>query len=346
MLPRVVSRRAALRRPLLLRRVLPGPVVLRRARSGSILPRWLLPAGLAAILSTLLAAGCGLGAGPAPSAVQLVVTRDFGAHVLRRADAPNVRGQETAMSLLMRNDAVTTRYDGGFVQGIDGLSGGEEGGQPTDWFYYVNGVEARKGAAATNVGPGDHIWWDRHAWSETDNIPAVVGSFPEPFLNGIGGKRLPVRVECAVVAGYSCRTVTARLRALAVPAAIAALGTGGAPETLRVMVAPWTAVRGDPTAQAIERGPRASGVYARFAANGRALALLDQKGRPVQTLAGGAGLIAATRHAEDAPIWVVTGTDAAGVNLAARAFEQATLQGRFAVALTSTGALAVPVAGR
>ena len=39
-------------------------------------------------------------------------------------------------------------------------------------------------------------------------MPAVVGSFPEPFLNGIGGKRLPVRVECTDVAGSACRTVT------------------------------------------------------------------------------------------------------------------------------------------
>jgi hypothetical protein len=180
----------------------------------------------------------------------------------------------------------------------------------------------------------------------TDEIPAVVGSFPEPFLNGIDGKRLPVRVECAVVAGSACRTVTDRLRALDVPAAIAAMGTGGAPQTLRVIVAPWTAVRGDPTLQAIERGPRASGVYARFAADGRTLTLLDQDGRAAQTLAAGAGLIAATRHAEDAPVWIVTGTDAAGVNLAARAFERYTLQDRFAVALTPTGALAVPEAGR
>ena len=68
---------------------------------------------------------------------------------------------------------------------------------------------------------------------------AVVGAFPEPFLNGIEGKRLPVRVECATVSGNACSTVTAALRELAVPAAIAAIGSGGAPETLRVMVGPW-----------------------------------------------------------------------------------------------------------
>src|SRR5207237_1404449 len=108
---------------------------------------------------------------------------------------------------------------GGFVQSIVGVAGGREDGRPVDWFYYVNGREAPQGAASTNVNPGDYIWWDRHDWSQTDHIPAVVGSFPEPFLNGIAGKRLPVRIECAVVAGRPCRTVTSRLRAEGVPAA-------------------------------------------------------------------------------------------------------------------------------
>ncbi|HEY2217208.1 MAG TPA: DUF4430 domain-containing protein, partial [Solirubrobacteraceae bacterium] len=156
--------------------------------------------------------GCGLGAGKAPGGVQLLVTRDFGTSTVRSWSAPQVRGQETAMSLLTRNAKVATRFGGGFVQSIDGLAGGREGGQPVDWFYYVNGVEAAKGAAGTNVHPGDHVWWDRHDWSQTDDVPAVVGSFPEPFLNGLEGKRLPVRVECASAAQQACVVVTKELR--------------------------------------------------------------------------------------------------------------------------------------
>jgi len=298
------------------------------------------------VVSALALSGCGLGAGPAPSAVHLTVTREFGAVVMRSFGAPRVQGQETVISLLMRNATVSTRYSGGFVQSIDGLSGGHEGGQPVDWFYYVNGVEAPEGAAATNVHPGDHIWWDHHDWSQTDDVPAVVGSFPEPFLNGLNGERLPVRVECADVAGYACRTVTARLRAAGVPAAIAALGSGGgASQTLRVAVAPWTAVEGDPSVRGIEHGPSASGVYARFSADGSTLTLLDQNGRATRTLGAGAGLIAATRSGEEAPVWVVTGTEAAGVNAAAGAFDQKALANRFALAATSTGTFALPQAG-
>ena len=299
----------------------------------------LVAAGLAAIV----AAGCGLGAGAAPSAVQLTVTRDFGTRVLSPRGAPRVQGQETVMSLLLRNDAVTTRYGGGFVESIDGLAGGQEAGRPVDWFYYVNGVEASKGAAATNVNPGDHIWWDRHDWSQTDDVPAVVGSFPEPFLNGIGGKRLPVRVECAAVQGDPCRTVTARLRAPGVPAAIAAIGSGGGPDTLRILVGIWTTLDRDAAAREIGRGPRASGVYARFSADGKTLTLLDQDGRVARTLTAGAGLLAATRQGEEAPVWVVTGTDAAGLELAARSLQEGALQSRFALAVSAQGAIPVPV---
>lgn len=282
-------------------------------------------------------AGCGLGAGPAPTAVNLTVTRDFGAHAVHSRSAPQVRGQETVMSLLMRNTTVATRYGGGFVESVDGFSGGAAGGQPLDWFYYVNGMQAPQGAAATNVHPGDHIWWDLHDWSQTDSVPAVVGSFPEPFLNGVAGKRLPVRVECASLSSAPCHTVSSRLRAFGVPAALAAIGPGDEPQTLRVLVGPWTTVSGEPGVHKIESGPRASGVYARFSATGGTLTLLNEQGAVARTLTAGAGLIAATRYAEAAPVWVVTGTDNAGVQLAAHAFDQATLARRFALALAPGG---------
>jgi hypothetical protein len=291
----------------------------------------------ACALLTLLLASCGFGAGRAPGAIQLDVTREFGFASVGKAGPPRVRGQETVMSLLMRNHTVKTRYGGGFVQSIDGHAGGTQNGDPLDWFYYVNGVEGAKGSADTTVHRGDRVWWDLHDWSQTADIPAVVGSFPEPFLHGIAGKRLPVRVECVELTGPPCETVVGRLRAAGVPAAIAAIGPGDEPSTLRVLVGPWAAVRATPATQAIERGPRASGVYARFAADGKTLTLLDARGRVTRTLSAGAGLVAATRYAESAPTWVVTGVDSPGVALAARAFSAASLRHHFALALEPSG---------
>jgi hypothetical protein len=294
------------------------------------------------VLGAVALAGCGLGAGPTPSAVTLVVTSGFGARELRAANPLKVRGQETAMSLLQRNYPVATSDGGGFVESVGGLSAGQEAGQPVDWFYYVNGVEATKGADATNVHSGDRIWWDRHDWSQTEVVPAVVGSFPEPFLNGIEGKRLPVRVECAALASDACRTVTARLRASAITVSATTIARSGAPRALRVLVAPWAAIASDPGAQSLEHGPRASGVYARFSGGGRQLTLLDQTGASVRALNSRAGLIAATRLAHDPPLWLVTGTDGEGVELAARAFDERTLEDRFAVAVGPSGAIALP----
>jgi hypothetical protein len=298
---------------------------------------------VAALAAAGLLAGCGLGAGPAPTGVQLTVTREFGAAALRQSSAPHVQGSETVMSLLMRNNAVATRYSGGFVQSIDGYSGGQSGGQPSDWFYYVNGVQAPRGAAETVVHPGDRVWWDLHNWSQTQEVPAVVGSFPAPFVAGIEGKRLPVRVECAQVQSEPCRTVRSRLRALAIPAAVSTVLPGEEPDTLRVLVGAWPALELDPAALGIQRGPAVSGVYARPSAGGAQLTLLDANGHPTRTLGAGAGLLAATRYSRSAPVWVVTGTDAAGVERAANAFDQSTLRNRFAVALTASGtALAIP----
>jgi hypothetical protein len=161
-------------------------------------------------------------------------------------------------------------------------------------------------------------------------------------MNGIEGKRLPVRVQCASLAGYACRTVLARLHAVGVPATDGALAGAGAPHMLRVLVAPWPSIEGALGAQGLQNGPRASGVYARFSPSGQALTLLGQSGGSVRTLHAGAGLIAATRHGEDAPVWLVTGTDGAGVERAARAFDQSTLEDRFAVALGPDGAVALP----
>ena len=289
--------------------------------------------------------GCGLGAGNEPAGTKLTISRDFGTHALRDLEAPKVGGDETVMRLLQRNAKVSTRYGGGFVQSIDGVAGGRSGGQPVDWFYYVNGIEASRGAAATSLRGGDRVWWDRHDWSAAMRVPAVVGSFPEPFLHGIDGRRLPVRIECATPGSDPCRQVSKRLASYKVPAAIGGLLTARVEETLRVLVGPWSALRGDHAVGGLERGPGESGVYAKIARDGRSIAALDARGRAVRTLGPGTGLVAATALGDARPTWVVTGTDDAGVASAVRAFEEGTLDHRFAVAVSHDLPIALPVTG-
>jgi hypothetical protein len=298
---------------------------------------------LASAASAMAIAGCGLGPGAGTGQVSLTVTRGFGQRPLGAVTERHSPGSETVMRMLERSFRVQTRYGGGFVQSIAGLAGDSS---HRDWFYYVNGIEAAQGAASTSVHRGDRIWWDLHDWSVTDSVPAVVGSFPEPFLHGIGGKRLPTVVECAPGATSACARVAAALKAVGVPVASQLLGTGSGTDSLGVVVGTWSQVHALLAAGLIARGPGRSGVYARFSgAAGSSLQLLDPAGHVARTLGAGAGLVAATRDNVSEPVWLVTGTDAAGVAAAAAAVSPARLRDRFALAVQGRTDVPVPVQG-
>ena len=300
---------------------------------------------LVALALTLAAglAGCGLGAGAGGTGARLLVTQDFGAKQVGARIEQNLPSSETAMRLLERDFHVTTRYGGGFVQSIDGLAGGTAGGRPIDWFIYVNGIESQVGAADVTLHDGDTIWWDRHDWGATQDVPAVVGTFPEPFAHGSGGKRYPVVLECADDVDAACTTVSDRLSAAGAIAGRQALGTGVGQDTMRVFVGRWSELRGDPALELIDHGPATGGVYVRFSADGRRMSLLDPRGAVARTLGAGAGLVAATRFEQQAPTWAITGTDVVGVAAAASALDERTLARRFALALNGSESIGLPV---
>jgi hypothetical protein len=303
---------------------------------------------LLAVVVLALAAGaiaaCGVGAGESSSGrgVSLLVSRDFGAKQLDSAQIGSIPSGETIMRLLQKRVEVTTRYGGGFVQSIDGLSGGTSGLRREDWFYYVNGIEASQGATSRKVKPGDRIWWDHHDWGAAMRVPAVVGSFPEPFVSGTEGERIPVRIDCSSKVQRECDEVAKRLVAAGVRAAPQSpLGMSAGIHILRVVVGTWEEVRRDPTAALIGKGVQASGVFARPHDGG--IDLLDERGKVVRTLTEAGGLVAATRFEEQAPTWVVTGTDEAGVAAAASALEEGVLKDRFALAVEDGRGVPLPV---
>lgn len=300
---------------------------------------------LAVLLVAVLAA-CGPGAGSdadRPTDVELVVSRDFGNRQLGSAQADEAPAGETVMRFLERNfDEVQTRYGGGFVQTLEGLSGGEDArGRPLDWFFYVNGVESSQGAADYTINPGDRIWWDRHDWGAAQRVPAVVGAWPEPFVNGYGGNRFPLTLACAGEE-RTCDEVEERLSDAGVERiSRTALSTANGMETLRILVGPWSELTGEAAASQLERGPGASGVYAVPRAD--EFDLLDETGAVVATRGAGTGLVAATACCDQRPTWVVTGVDDAGVAAAAAALRPETLRNRFAVAVVGGRTQALPI---
>lgn len=284
--------------------------------------------------------GCGLGPGPGTHGATVIVTQDFGARRVGAASERQVPGSETVMRALQRSFRVGTRYGGGFVQAVNGHAGTST---QRDWFYYVNGVQAPQGAATTAVHRGDHIWFDLHDWHAAESIPAVVGAYPEPFRDGVNGKRFPTTIECATDVGAACKRVASALSAVGIPTASQLLGTGSGQATLGVVVATWRQLAGAVGGTIIAHGPSASGIYARFARGGAQLQLLDPSGSVTTTLGAGAGLVAATADNQSAPTWLITGTDAAGVTAAAAALTPQALHDHFALAVSGARRIPVPV---
>lgn len=126
---------------------------------------------------------------PGPAAVRVTVTRDFGGRTLLSARA--APGQ-SAMNALRRVTRVGTAYGGRFVSSIDGLSGDPSAGDA--WLYFVNGIQADRGATAYTLHPGDREWWDYRYWTDLIQVPVAIGAWPEPFVHGFGGRVAPVSV--------------------------------------------------------------------------------------------------------------------------------------------------------
>jgi hypothetical protein len=293
------------------------------------------------LLAALAAAGCGLGAGAGVGAVELTVTREFGAvPMLERATEANE--SDTVMRVLEGSADISTRYGGGYVQSIEGVEEGERGGDPYDWFFSVDGIESPIGAADYALNGGERIWWDYRDWSTTNHVPAVVGSWPAPFVAGYEGKVHPVVVECDG-GGGACARVTAALEGEGV-----AVADGEPSGAIRVLVGPWARLRSDSAAALIEAGPQESGVYARFERRGGEYALvgLDQGGEPSRDFGPAAGLVAATRRYEAPPIWLVTGATPAAVQAAAGLLSTAKLRDHYAVATEDGKETPLPVAAR
>lgn len=305
--------------------------------------RWTPGTAAAVVLCAAVAAGCGIGPGDDAGEVELTVTRDYGSEVLVD-EQDSISESDSVLRLLDRNAEVETRYGGGFVQSIDGLSGERVDGRTSDWFFYVDGIESPVGAAEYQLGDGERVWWDYHDWSSAMRVPAVVGSWPEPFLHGFEGERYLAEVRCAR-AGEVCGTVSERLESAGAEVVVPFdEGTEPAGPRVAILVGTWARIRTDPDARLLASGPERSGVFARFSGGRRALlTLLNQRSAVAGSLGRGAGLVAALRPDDGLPTWVVTGTDPAGVAAAAELLGEP-LEDRFAVATDRGGEpIGVPV---
>ncbi len=294
---------------------------------------------LALLFAVLVAAGCGLGPGEGVDEAELTVTQDYGNEPVLHRQLGDLNESDTVMRALEGSAKITTRYGGGFVQSIEGQEGEGSGDSSRDWFFFVNGVESTVGAADYPLHGGESIWWDYRNWSAAMRVPAVVGSWPQPFLDGYDGKARPVAVEC-LGGGSACAEVEERLED-----AGASVASGSPSGAIRVLVGPWAKVREDPAAAQIEDGSQASGVFADFYREGGGYHLtgLNREGETRFYFGVAAGLVAATRRYEAPPTWLVTGATNRGVHAAAGALNAADLRDHYAVIAEGELTTSLPV---
>ena len=205
----------------------------------------------------------------------------------------------------------------------------------------MNGIESPIGSTDYDLAGGDRIWWDYRDWTAAMRVPAVVGSWPEPFVHGFQGTALDAGRSLAEGAVAPCNVVEPALTASGARTS----GLGDSDGTADIVVGTWSEIRHDPSRRRCSRAARiSSGVFARFVGGEKPLLeLLNQQGQPAGSIGKGGGLIAALRPGDGPPIWVVTGTDAKGV-AAAAALVGPALRNHYAVATQpGAGAIGVPV---
>jgi hypothetical protein len=272
----------------------------------------------------VLVAGCGEHrvqrpvTAPAAPAATLVISEGFGAKVVR--DARVAPGQ-SVLAALQGMAKVSTRYGGRFVQSIDGRSGSLADGE--DWLYFVNGVWADVGAAEWKLREGDIAWWDFRRWRTYENVPAVVGSWPEPFVHG--ARTAPASVTADPPLAAALRAAGARI------------GTGasafrvlvGADADLRARDADWARAAADPHPAGLTAWIADGAVRRWDAAAGKDVDVPD-----------GRAVAAATATTAGGVVLAVTGVDAAAATAAATAIaaDASLLDHRYAVVFDAAGA--------
>ncbi|MDY6796923.1 MAG: DUF4430 domain-containing protein [Actinomycetota bacterium] len=254
--------------------------------------------------------------------VRVTVSRDFGGEVLKDVSV-EVRDSSSAMQALQEVAVVETSYGGGFIDAVNGLvsgyEGGAESGEKKDWFFYVNGQMADVGAGEYLPREGDRLVFDYHCWEYAMFTPTLVGCFPEPFVNGY---REPPE-SCAVVYAPAWEGEAQELERALGDAGAAACEPRELEEGWRPSEGEYAIVIG--TVSELEAAPffaeangHASrlGMYAFFQDGD--MVIVDARGDEARRLGSGAGLVEGVgpRLGDGESALVVTGTDPGGLRAA------------------------------
>ncbi|MCR4435142.1 MAG: DUF4430 domain-containing protein [Clostridiales bacterium] len=286
-----------------------------------------------------------------PYHVDLIVTRDYGHKNIFAKNVGLVR-DEVGMEVMFRNLDIQTAYGGGFVNAINGLESGYtfftgKDRKKLDWFYWVNGILAPIGVAEYKPQPGDVIWWDYHDWSLTMFVPAVIGSYPQPFKSGFMGKNPGTVIMYTEDTKEDAQKLKESLTAQGVKQVDTAAYNPGiirAPKKYYILLGVWDELsQNNEDLKDINAKNKLVGVYAKF--EDRKLQALNFKGKAISTYDhSGAVYAYGASIGSINPIWLVTGTDLQGYRLAIDTLlnNPKALTGCFGAVVTEEGVTNIP----
>ncbi len=305
------------------------------------------------LLVTLLCACAGETPVPAGSGttVTVVVTRDSGRAVLLE-ETVRIEESSTALDALQQVAEVRTRYGGGFVDAINGISSQYGGGnrQKKDWLFYINGISASIGANDYILQEGDIEHWDFRDWSYQQYVPAIIGDFPQPFLSGYRGRLKPTTIAHDAGLEEYARALAERLRGLGVAEvsirAYSQLSRAEQEQTNLILLG----TTDNELIAELNNDHHRLGFYAYL--DGGRLVVLNAGGEVAAEYGAGSGLIQATQNpwhpkgigTGESVVWMVSGSDEAGVRNAADALLNgyAGMQYAYAVAVAGGRVIRVP----
>jgi len=284
--------------------------------------------------------------------VSILITTHFGTKVIADKFLPFKSGA-SIMDILLENFDIETAYGGGFVNGINGIRSGYtkklgNKNQKMDWFYYVNGVQANVGCLEYLPQPDDIIWWDYHDWDHAMFVPAVIGCYPEPFLNGYEHKTKGTLIMYQQGYKAIAEKIGANLKALgARNVELENLNSRKilARDVPTLVVGVWNHIGQDLNIKRIMENKSKTGIYLDLSTAG--FTALNPKRERGQSFTEHPGAIFATGtgSGDDAPLWIVTGMDDAGLNSAVNVLteERSKIKGSFGVVIEGKRVVNVPV---
>ncbi len=206
-------------------------------------------------------------------------------------------------------------------------------------------ILAEDGAAAHELSPGDRVWWDHRDWERDDGRPGrrrlVAGAVPvrRGRQEDPGAARLRRRRRGRLRRGRGAARGRGR--------------EGRRPLRRRQPRRRGAAAR---EGRHLDRGAQGPGgaragegpgglrrVRAAHGGRHARSRCSIPPGEEAGSLGAGDGLVAATRLGGEAPTWIVTGTDAAGVDAAAAQLQDDALEQHFAIAVRAGRPEPLPV---